>query len=584
MIPQNIIDRIINDVDIVDTVSSYLPLTPKGKNYLAVCPFHNDTNPSMSVSREKKFFKCFSCGTSGNVIQFVSKYENIPYGEACKKLALKLGIVIESENNPEKLKHKRYYRAMDEAVNFYQFYLQSSTEGVTALDYLTKRGISKDIIADFKIGLAPSASNYLNMALNEKNIDIIDQMDVGLVGQGSNGDSFDIFRSRIIFPVADTSGQVVGLSGRVFLPNDKSSKYMNSPENAIFHKGEVLYNYKNASMDARRLDTIYIFEGFMDVIAARRAGINNAVATMGTALTKAHLKAIMTLTKNIVLCFDGDAAGINATKKAVEIFATTSILPQAVALPDNLDPDEFLERFGPAALAKYLKNNTVNVYDYLYTVAKSKMFINDINSVEQFKKDIFALIKKAKSSTISEFYLNKLSDDLNIDVNRLITDLGKVDVIKVTRPEESPKKQKLIKIPKKVFLAYDNIIRYSLLAKKNFAEYFNYIGEDKLYLSSEFNDYYPIIIRLVDYYQIQETLEVEPFVNSFGETSPEYALLKRIISYPFFEPNNQKVLEDSIKTIKLYIESEAGKLIFQEALKDDEKMTEYIDHRKKMLR
>ena len=190
------------EVDIVDVVGTYIPLTPKGKNYWAVCPFHNDSNPSMSVSREKKFFKCFSCGTSGNVIAFVQKYEHIPYYEAAAKLAGKIGIEIEEFDTPEYRRNKQYYMAMDETNNFYQFYLNNTAEGLIAKSYLEKRNIGQDLIDKFQIGLAPSSSNYLHKALSEKNIGLIEQIDLGLVRENNNGEPYDTFRNRIIFPLS----------------------------------------------------------------------------------------------------------------------------------------------------------------------------------------------------------------------------------------------------------------------------------------------------------------------------------------------------------------------------------------------
>ena len=188
MISQEIINRIIEEVDIVDTVASYIPLSAKGKNHWAVCPFHNDSNPSMSVSREKKFFKCFSCGTSGNVISFVQKYEHIGYTDAIIKLAKKLGMNIEEFDTPEYRKNKQYYLAMDETKNFYQFYLNNTAEGLKAKLYLEKRNIDKDIVDKFQIGLAPSSNDYLYKALSEKNIGLIEQSDLGLVREKDNGE------------------------------------------------------------------------------------------------------------------------------------------------------------------------------------------------------------------------------------------------------------------------------------------------------------------------------------------------------------------------------------------------------------
>ena len=456
-IDDRVIEEIKNKANIVDVISRYINVIKKGNNYLAVCPFHNDSNPSMSVSRGKKFFKCFSCGTSGNVIAFVQKYEHIPYYEAAAKLASKIGIEIEEFDTPEYRRNKQYYMAMDEAKNFYQFYLNNTSEGLIAKSYLEKRNIGQDLIDKFQIGLAPSSSNYLNKALTEKNIGLIEQIDLGLVRENNTGEPYDIFRNRIIFPLSNNEGQVVGFSGRIFLDGDKNSKYLNSQENEIFHKGEMLYNYHLASLPAKKLDCIYVFEGFMDVIAAEKGGISNAVASMGTAFTKNHIKSLRSLTENIVLCFDGDEAGINATKKAAELFSSMDVIPYAVALPDGMDPDEYLQKYGATALKDYLENKKTNIYEYLYNNAKSNLILEDLNSVEKFKKSIFGIIKKSKSTIISEFYIKKMSADLDCDVNTLITDFGKISTsnIKIEKTQEVPKRKVASAIKPKVYKALE---------------------------------------------------------------------------------------------------------------------------------
>lgn len=575
MISQNIINQIIEEVDIVDVVGTYIPLTPKGKNYWAVCPFHNDSNPSMSVSREKKFFKCFSCGTSGNVIAFVQKYEHIPYYEAAAKLAGKIGIEIEEFDTPEYRRNKQYYMAMDETNNFYQFYLNNTAEGLIAKSYLEKRNIGQDLIDKFQIGLAPSSSNYLHKALSEKNIGLIEQIDLGLVRENNNGEPYDTFRNRIIFPLSNNEGQVVGFSGRIFLDGDKNSKYLNSQENEIFHKGEMLYNYHLASLPAKKLDCIYVFEGFMDVIAAEKGGISNAVASMGTAFTKSHIKSLKSLTENIVLCFDGDEAGINATKKAAELFSSMDIIPYAVALPDGMDPDEYLQKYGSVALKDYLENKKTNIYEYLYNNAKSNLIIEDINSVEKFKKSVFEIIKKSKSTTISEFYIKKMSADLDCDVNTLITDFGKISSsnFNIEKTQEIKKRKVSRGIKPKVYKALEIIIKGSLKSKDVLKEY--YKATDNKYIT-EAMEYCTILDQIRFEYDSIGEASIEVIGSRLESYKDAYDCFLKIINNKLIDGSTIEECRECIKTIVDYWKNEEKKECFKKALEDDKHCDDLI--------
>ena len=577
MISQNIINRIIEEVDIVDTVASYIALTPKGKNYWAVCPFHDDSNPSMSVSREKKFFKCFSCGTSGNVISFVQKYEHISYTDAAIKLAKKIGVDIDEFDTPEYRKNKQFYQAMDEAKNFYQFYLNNTAEGLKAKLYLEERNINQDIIDKFQIGLAPSSNDYLYKALSEKNIGLIEQSDLGLVREKENGEIYDVFRNRIIFPIANNEGQVVGLSGRIYLENDKNSKYLNSQENDIFHKGDILYNYHLSVLPAKKKDEIFVFEGFMDVIAAHKAGVDNAVATMGTALTKNHIKSLNSLTQNIVLCFDGDEAGISATKKAAELFASMNILPYAVALPDGLDPDEYLQKNGATALKEYLETKKLNIYEYLYNLYKNKLVVEDIESVERFKKNVFDILRKAKSTTLSEFYLKKMSVELDCEVSSLIKDFGKMTPVFINQADakvevEKTKKKKTLK--PKVYKALEVIIKSSLVSKEVLKEYCRLT--DNRYISDAMA-HCTIINQIKDEYDLLGEIEVDKIKEKLSTYKEAYDLFESIIDNRLIEDTNLEVSNECIMTIIDYWKEVEKKDFLKKALKNTDETDAFVE-------
>ena len=321
MLSKTIINKVINETDIVEVISKYVRCNRRVSMF-GLCPFmtiktrrcrfrakSKCSTVSVAIPKARHRF----CGEVRKLNLKKCHQKNLPNGWESKSIIAKTA---------EELQNEKRYQIMEEATRF-EFYLHNSKEGQVALEYLTNRGITEEMIKRFRIGLAPSEMNYLHLALKEKQVDFLDQVELGLVRENKETGPYDLFRSRIIFPLSDAYGRVVGFSGRVYLPGDNNTKYMNSPESSFFHKSNLLYNLHQATLHAKRIDKIFLFEGFMDVLAADSAGIKNGVATMGTALTKEHIATLLSITKNIVLCFDGDQAGITATKRAAELFVPT---------------------------------------------------------------------------------------------------------------------------------------------------------------------------------------------------------------------------------------------------------------------
>ena len=564
MIPGNIRNKIIQDLSIVEVVSEYLPLTRKGNSYFGVCPFHDDKNPSMSVSDSVKMFNCFSCNTKGNVITFVAKYENISFDQATIKLAERIGLKISSNTSKEALKQERLENIMNEAAKFYSFYLKNSEEGTEALKYLHDRGISDEIIEKFRIGLAPSLSDGLYQFLIKKGFSELDLIELGLVKQGENNKIHDIFRIRVMFPLASSNGKIVGFSGRIYTVSNQA-KYINSNENVLFHKGEVLYNMHNAALFARQLDKIYLFEGFMDVIAAYRAGVKNGVATMGTALTKEHIASILSVTKNIVLCFDGDEAGIKAMRRSAKMLSSYNIIPEAVVLPNNQDPDEYIKEYGAKQLEAYLISKAKPVYYWLYKLAYDKVIKNDITSVEQFKHTVFEIISEINQETIIDYYLNQMANDLEIDVNSLKKDfigkkssLDNAEVINNSNQIKPVKPVQLAEVPitKAVRRAYQIIIKHCIY---NHNKLNKYLAHTQDFFAGS---------GLVLEFSIIQAIETEVLINPKLLNTSKFAAhninvlcsdeqfkeyIEDIINDKFIDVNNNDDFEQSLNLIIKFI-------------------------------
>ena len=396
--------------NIVDIIRDYVPLTQRGKNYFGICPFHDDHNPSMSVSPEKGVYKCFVCGNAGNVFNFVMEYEKVSFYEAVKIVADKIGISIDiSTSKKENTKKSPLYDIYNIAYKFYQNNL-NTVYGKDAKKYLLNRKIDEDVIKNFNIGLSLSDSELCN-ALKSKGFKDDDIVSSGVAVQNGNN-IYDIYKNRIMFPLYDLEGNVVGFSGRIY--NQKSeSKYINTKETEIFKKGELLYNYHIAKKEARKEKNIIVVEGFMDVIRLSTFGIVNVVATMGTAVTKYQLNLIQKLAPNITLMFDGDKAGEKATNAFIELANGNDSNIKVVRLEDNLDPDEYILTKGKDKMIFNL-SHAQSVYDYKLSSYKENIDFNDSKEVSNYINVMIKEFEKIDDDIVREIEIKKLSESTNV--------------------------------------------------------------------------------------------------------------------------------------------------------------------------
>lgn len=409
-ISNEIINEIRNKTDIVEIVSKYVNLTKKGKNYIGVCPFHDDHSPSMSVSPEKQIYTCFSCGASGNVFTFVSDFEKISFIEAVKLLGEKVGIEIGQTSSITEKKDD-YFEIYELATKFYQNSLNSNL-GKNAIEYLEKRSIDKETIKKFGIGLSVLKVSLTDYLVSKK-YSLEKIIATGLSNENGN----DIFVGRIMFPIYDLSGNPVAFSGRIYNTRD-TSKYINTKETEKFKKGKILYNYHIAKEHLKKNDTIIIMEGQMDVIRASTVGINNCIATMGTALTKDHKIILKNMAKNIILCFDGDAAGEKATISAIELLEDTSTNIKVVRLPNAMDPDEYILKEGKESFLYQLKS-AKSLIDYKMELLKKNKDFTNLKDVSSYINTILKELTNEKDNIVVELNLKKLSNNFNVDYNTI---------------------------------------------------------------------------------------------------------------------------------------------------------------------
>ncbi len=431
------INEIRSSVDIVEVIGEYIPLTGKGKNFFCVCPFHDDHSPSMSISKDRQIYKCFSCGAGGNVFTFVKNYENISFIEAVKKMALKAGIFLDINTKEKKQtsKYQKYYDMYDMALKLYTNNINTK-EGIEAKKYLTKRGINEDIIKHFNIGLSLKNTSLLTGLLQKKGYSEKELLDYGLATKKDN-DIHDIYYNRIMFPLFNLEGKPVGFSGRVY-DQESNFKYINTKETEIFKKGESLYNYHVAKNIARNIGKIIVVEGFMDAIRLYTIGIENVVATMGTSVTKEQIAIIKKMAKEIILMFDGDTAGKKAAYQVSTELKNNGIDAKIVVLEDNLDPDEYILKYGKEKMLFHLEH-PMNEMDFKLEYLKSGKDITSADGLSEYIHGMIDELNKVTDPILRESTILKLSNQTGFDINFIKNELKEIDLKKEI--EIVPKKQ-----------------------------------------------------------------------------------------------------------------------------------------------
>lgn len=390
-------------------------MTKAGRNFLGLCPFHGEKTPSFNVVEDKQFYHCFGCGRSGDVFKFIEDYRGVSFMEAVQIVGDQVGIRVQtlppSQSRPQQADEKQpFYEIHQEAAKFYHAILMTTKMGEEARQYLYDRGLDDEVLRHFQIGLAPAEGNYLLQSVSGKFSENI-LADSGLFHISDRGIMYDAFQDRIMFPLSDDTGRVIAFSGRLWRESAEGAKpqgkYKNSRGTLLFNKSYELYHLDKAKQVAKKNHELYLMEGFMDVIAAYRAGIENAVASMGTALTQEHVAHLSKFTKKVILAYDGDKAGRLATAKALEVLEKQEV--EVVQIPDQMDPDEYLNKNSPQALADLLEKTRLSRVEFLMDYWKPDN-IENLQAQIEFVEKMAPLIAQTPSVTAQNTYIYKLAD------------------------------------------------------------------------------------------------------------------------------------------------------------------------------
>ncbi len=406
-IPQSFINDLLDRVDIVDVIDRRMTLKKSGKNYSGLCPFHDEKTPSFSVSPDKQFFHCFGCQESGTALTFIMNFDRLDFVEAVESLAQQLGVEVPREQG-------RSYRAKIDPdiyavlAQAEKFYRQSLRDSKEAIEYLKGRGLSGEVARDFGIGYAPEGWQNLEQAMPDVSPKTL--LEAGLLTTSESGRSYDRFRHRIIFPIRDTRGRVIGFGGRI-LGSDDGPKYLNSPETPVFHKGAELYGLYEARKALRQLDRLLVVEGYMDVVALAQYGVANAVATLGTASGEAHFQKLFRHSDEVICCFDGDNAGRQAAWKALEnALPTLNEYRQLkfAFLPDGQDPDSIIRLKGKSGLQSFI-DNAVPGLEFLLTRLSQGLDLNSIDGRARFAGLVQPYVEKVPEGVLKALLQQKVA-------------------------------------------------------------------------------------------------------------------------------------------------------------------------------
>ena len=532
-------NEIRSKTDIVDIIGERIPLVARGKNFFGVCPFHDDSNPSMCVSREKQIYTCFSCHATGNVYTFLMNYEHIDFREALRYLGEKVGVNVSSVNIVKKTtKFDHLYEAYNFAVKYFQNNLSASV-GKEARSYLSKRGINEEAIKEFEIGLSLESRDDLTKLLVSKKYELSTLNRIGL-----SSDDHDIYDDRIMFPLYDVSGQVVGFSGRIYKDVDQN-KYLNTKETDIFKKGEMLYHYHIAREECRLKKSVIVMEGFMDVIRASIVGVKNTVALMGTALTNNQFNLIKRLSNNIILCLDGDDPGVKAMLSIGEHLLDEGVEVKVVVLPDNDDPDSFILKHGKERFIG-LVENALNFSDFKMQQLRKNVNFRSDEEKANYINEVLKETVKINDTIRVEIVLKRLEKEFDISYNTLEKRFKDLVEFKTTTKRVVP--EVVNKVVKKT--KYDKAVEQILYFMLNNDWVISQVERENIVFPSEESRI--LSSEIIYYYKLYGNVNVADFYTYVQDKEDILVLLNSILADSYNEETTKEELFQYFKVIRDY--------------------------------
>lgn len=560
----SILDEVLERVNILDVVSQYIKLRRTGRNFIGLCPFHKEKTPSFTVNPEKQIFYCFGCHQGGNAVHFLSKYEHLPFQEALEILARQAGINVRKRTGTTRTP------ILDALSALCDYYRRNLKQSSLALKYLAARNIDSKVIEEFKLGFSERKS-YSRDLSKRLGIPLDMLFSAGILKMKDGGEIYDIFRGRVVVPIMDIGGKVIGFGGRA-LGKEVLPKYINSPESPIFTKRSVLYGLDKAKREIPEKDEAIIVEGYFDLISLHAAGVRNAVATLGTSITEEQITRLRNYTENITLMLDGDEAGIKSALRLITLFGEMGINGNMVVLPDGHDPDTFIRQNGLDGFTKVMKEKRP-LLDYFFALHIKKHGVRTLEGRLSFIRAVVPYIEAMKDTVKRRVYVQRLSEVTGVEEYRFW------DTLRERRMEhESRKEESRSVIEEKVVGV--------LMNKPELIQLFQGRGVEGHIRDRELSD---LLSKMLEYHEQSTPLDIKFFVNLLEkEGLREKALRAAMDVSDYDEEEMKKVVTDYL----LYVEN---KLIREEAKKiregveeaekrgDEKALEELLERMRKML-
>ncbi|WP_201346881.1 DNA primase, partial [Lactobacillus nasalidis] len=424
-ISEDFINEVRDSVNIVDVISQYVSLEKRGKDYVGLCPFHQEKTPSFSVNPEKQFFYCFGCHRGGNVYKFIMEKEEVTFPESVERVAEFANIPMPQEYQEQPVKLNPLMQMHQDAADFYQQILLTTKIGERGLNYARQRELDDELLKHFKIGYAPDRRDLLLTYLKEQGYTDEQLAESGLFVQTQDGRLFDRFRDRLMFPMSDETGHPVAFSGRRISDNPDEPKYINSPETSIFNKSDLLFHFSEAKKHARKEGHLVLFEGHMDVISAYKSGIKTGIASMGTSLTQQQVYMIRRITRQVVINYDGDDPGIHAAERAVGLFKQAGSFDLGIViLPDKLDPDEYVKQYGAESYQAAI-TGAISTTDFFLLRLKKKYNLNNEREQVAYLSEAVQEIATLQNPVEQDLYVGRLAKETGVSLDALKMNLSR---------------------------------------------------------------------------------------------------------------------------------------------------------------
>ncbi|MEN2465004.1 DNA primase [Ornithinibacillus sp. JPR2-1] len=572
-ISDELIEQIRNANDIVDVIGEYVQLKKQGRNYFGLCPFHGEKSPSFSVTQEKQIFHCFGCGKGGNVVTFLMEMESFNFFEAIKHLADRSGIelpehAIKQESSLSK-ESQQVLSAHEWLTKLYHHLIRYTKDGKVGLDYLQERGITNEAIDTFQLGYAPNTKDFTATFLQKKGFHQQMLVKYGLLTRGQDDSVIDRFRGRVIFPIRNHLGRTVAFGARAM--EGQEPKYLNSPESDMFQKGKMLYNFDLAKKYIRKQNEVVLFEGYMDVITAFQSGVQNVVATMGTALTEVQAKLLRRYAETIVICYDGDNAGVEATYKAAKLLQEIGCQVKIASLKDKLDPDSYIQKFGGEAFKREIIGASKTFMSFYMQYLKKDFNLSLEGDRLQYLEEVLKEIAHLDSSVEREFYVKELSTEYNISMESLLGEIEQYRQKLGTSKDKREKDRYTNRVEKsrgKLLPAFHNAERQLLAYMLQNRSIADKVQED-IGVSFNIDDHKIIATHLYAFYEEDNLEDVSLFIERIVDEK-----LRKLVIELALIPTQTEISDREINDYIQIIRNESSAGVSIKQLKAEQRLAE----------